>query len=360
MSCLFNRKGIYYIAYFDHKGIRRKISTGQRDLELARGEQTKLDARYGHRRMKLSAFIEYYKANRPAELSPATEHKNLDALKRLQTIIGDKQIRSLRRADFEQFKRERLHPAHADRSPHNADGTPHMRGIKPVSINSELRAMHSAFNYVVALETILDRNPMQNVSPFPDEGEEASHLTVADIASLMKQTQKTGWLHDIVSIGILTGLRPGEILALEPGNIDLQTATITVHKTNGFRPKKGKVRRVPMHPAAAAIIRRRMHAPGRLFPYSISYVSHQVKKAMVDAGLKQCNFRSLRHTFATLLLQQGVPIHNVQRLLGHSSIALTARIYSHHESGQMSDSINSFPSLEGISNEESRHGQDRT
>jgi integrase len=53
------------------------------------------------------------------------------------------------------------------------------------------------------------------------------------------------------------------------------------------------------------------------------------QRALTRAGLPHKRFHDLRHTAATLLLEQGVPIKMVSAMLGHTSIAIAADIYSH-------------------------------
>ena len=64
-----------------------------------------------------------------------------------------------------------------------------------------------------------------------------------------------------------------------------------------------------------------------------------MKLAVRYLGLNErLNFHSLRHTFATHLLQAGIPIYEVSKLLGHSSVKVT-EVYSHHIPNQMHSSV---------------------
>ena len=74
--------------------------------------------------------------------------------------------------------------------------------------------------------------------------------------------------------------------------------------------------------------------------FAESYVTHKFKDYIRLAGLSECvHFRSLRHTFATWLVQEGVSIYEVQKLLGHSNISVT-QIYSHLESSELHRAVN--------------------
>lgn len=70
------------------------------------------------------------------------------------------------------------------------------------------------------------------------------------------------------------------------------------------------------------------------------YLSHIFTEYVRTAGItKRLHFHSLRHTHATWLVQEGAPIYEVQKLLGHSSIEMT-QVYSHLQSEQLHDTVN--------------------
>jgi site-specific recombinase XerD len=58
-------------------------------------------------------------------------------------------------------------------------------------------------------------------------------------------------------------------------------------------------------------------------------VDHHLKKALAKANLPKMGMHGLRHAAATTMLQQGIPLHMVSRMMGHSSITLTADTYGH-------------------------------
>ena len=59
---------------------------------------------------------------------------------------------------------------------------------------------------------------------------------------------------------------------------------------------------------------------------------------MAKAGILDCHFHDLRHTFATRLVQSGIDLYKVQRLLGHKSPIMTQR-YAHHYPESLRDGV---------------------
>jgi len=75
------------------------------------------------------------------------------------------------------------------------------------------------------------------------------------------------------------------------------------------------------------------------FPYTGDYVSKKFKKACTEAGIRDSiHFHSLRHSFASNLVQRGVPLYVIKELLGHSSISVT-EIYSHLTLDSLRDAV---------------------
>ena len=135
------------------------------------------------------------------------------------------------------------------------------------------------------------------------------------------------------------GLRVSEALALKPKDLDAEQGTIRV-----LHGKGDKCRVVGLDPGAWAIVqlwldkRASMGLNGRqtVFctlkgqPMRDSYVRGLMKRLAARAGVeKRVHAHGLRHTHAFELASEGVPVHEIQRQLGHSSLATTDRYVNH-------------------------------
>ena len=148
---------------------------------------------------------------------------------------------------------------------------------------------------------------------------------------------------------LVTGLRKGEITALLWSDLDAKNKTISVSKQyvknpNGeltlSRPKtETSVRKISIPQEAVDLL---MAEHGKhpetpyMFPSPVTgemYYPDSVvnlhKKILKDAGLPHIRFHDLRHTFATLALQNGVDVKTVSSMLGHYDAGFTLRTYTH-------------------------------
>lgn len=165
-------------------------------------------------------------------------------------------------------------------------------------------------------------------------------LTPAEAAALLRAAQelpRAVWLADFIAIGLYTGLRPGEILALECSRVDLSRNLIYFA---GSDQKNGKDGSVPINARARAafIARARFRASWCAdSPWvfcnkegeRIASVKKSFAAAVKAAGLKDVHPHDLRRTCASWLAQAGESIHAICRLLRHSDIRVTERVYAH-------------------------------
>ena len=75
-----------------------------------------------------------------------------------------------------------------------------------------------------------------------------------------------------------------------------------------------------------------------------SYVRELLHKLGAKASIdKRCNPHCLRHSYASWLMDQGVPIHHIRRMLGHSSIAVTERYADHINPAAVLEEVRAIP-----------------
>ena len=210
------------------------------------------------------------------------------------------------------------------------------------SISRKLSAIRSLFRYLEKRQKI-DMNPASEVSSPKLPRYIPSYLTVDEIFRLLNDPKRDDpfLLRDLAILEVFysCGLRVSELASLNVKDIDRSNSTIRV------MGKGKKERIVPIGDTALSAIDRYLEAifllrkgdqgdlalfinqrGGRITPRSILRI---VKRHVREKGiLKDISCHSLRHTFATHLLDAGADLRSVQEMLGHVSLSTTQR-YTH-------------------------------
>ena len=160
-----------------------------------------------------------------------------------------------------------------------------------------------------------------------------------------------------------TGIRIGEAISLTWDDVDLDNGTISINKTvtsvdtgtgyvYGVGPPKTKAgyRQIPLLDCLVSMLKRKKqaqqpNAEKLLFPGPDGKLCHAINarwwftKITRQAGITGVGQHTLRHTFATRGLENGIDLKIMQELLGHSSIRMTADTYTHVLPDMKRDSI---------------------
>lgn len=131
-----------------------------------------------------------------------------------------------------------------------------------------------------------------------------------------------------------TGARQGEQIALLWSDVDFARGTVQIRRSaprgGAVGPTKSKrFRTVPLTEALAKALRSLERSSVRVFPDATpDRLTALLERAAKAAGLRVLRWHDLRHTYASLLAMDGVPLRRIQKLLGHASIVTTER-YAH-------------------------------
>lgn len=173
-------------------------------------------------------------------------------------------------------------------------------------------------------------NPKKTMG-FHDLEEYERLLTVAQKRSLEAYL--------MVLLGGDAGLRLGEIVALEWGDVDLHTRRLIVQRSDWCGhvtvPKGGRSRRLPMTQRLTTALRASRHLRSERVlclpdgtPFTRDRVIKAVRGSQRVAGLPQAGVHVLRHTFCSHLAMKGAPARAIQELAGHADLSTTQR-YMH-------------------------------
>jgi len=169
----------------------------------------------------------------------------------------------------------------------------------------------------------LVRNPAAAVAMPKLEQRAARHFSVAEARRFLAAVVG-GPLEALYVTALGTGLRRGELLALQWGDVDLDGGLLRVRAAK----TPSGIRDVPLPAFVVEVLRRQGRGVGPLWRVSPSHVSRRFTVVCARAGLPRLTFHELRHSCASLLLAEGVEPLVIASILGHSKVVMTAR-YAH-------------------------------
>ena len=229
------------------------------------------------------------------------------------------------------------------------------RGLSASTRGRRLYALRSLWHYLEVTERVTE-NPCRRVSAPRRHEHVPTSLSVAECARLLAACEDNHYVdlafrdRAILCALIYQGLRRAEVLGLQLGDVDPEAMTVLVRRGKG-----GKSRMMPLaEPAAEALadwleLRPRcehsvVFTTRGARPMSAKDLQRMFRRTVARADLARegLTVHSLRHTFAMLLLREGVDVRALQRLLGHSSIETTA-LYLHLETDDLRDAVARHP-----------------
>lgn len=245
-------------------------------------------------------------------------------------------------------------------------------GLSVATVKQIHAILRSALSHA-AREDLVVRNVAKLVQVATPNTEPPVPLS-AEEAQRLLQAARGDRLHALWAVALTVGLRRGEVLGLRWCDVDLSIGTLDVRQTlqraggslQVVPPKTRRSRRTVPLPgitvAALAEHRSRMELEARAAGRSLTSTGfvftttvgtpmepRNVNRAfvalLVSAGLRHVRLHDLRHTCATLLLDQGASPRVVMETLGHSTIGVTMNVYAHVMPQAMRDAATSMHSV---------------
>lgn len=233
---------------------------------------------------------------------------------------------------------------------------------KPLSQKTLLhhfRLMRSMFEKAVKWNIIYS-NPCDRVDPPKLKRKEAHYLNEDEIKRLMEALENAPSQYRLmVNLMIYTGARRGEICGLEWGDVDWNKGRIHIRRNSLYLPEIGMYEDTPKTESSDRIVavsdsvmdmlrefkaeqdktrelmgdaweeHNKIFTQFRGKPIHPLTITKWLSKFCKDNGLPHTTPHMLRHTSATLLLMQGLPLKAVSKRLGHAQLSTTSDIYGH-------------------------------
>jgi len=326
MASIIRRKNGVFYGVFSFKGRRVWRSTGTHSCEEAKSIVHSMEGDFvTWKKVTVGIFREQLTEILKGQLQDSTIALFDQALKKLAELVGDKLLRSVGPYDVERFKSLRLKQVSATR------------------VAIEYRQLKAAFSRAVQFG-IIQSNPFKEVKNVRIPEKDPLYLTPAEFERLLESTSDQD-LRAIMLFGVCTSMRVGEIVNVRWPDIDIVNRVVHLKNRPDFVLKGKRQRSVPLNDTCLSLLETLDRKSEFLFcnrkggKLSARWVSERFRRAKEKAGFpKGIHMHSLRHTGASWLVQAGVPLAYVQRILGHYSIT-TTQVYVHSAPEYLQESV---------------------
>jgi len=237
-------------------------------------------------------------------------------------------------------------------------------GLSARSLHLHRNILHQTLNEAVK-DGLLPSNPCQFVLLPKTERFHSSYYTADQLQKLFDAIRDEP-LYPLVKITALYGLRRSELLGLQWDSIDFDGGKLTIQHTvskvtkavakdktknaSSFRsfPLTEEARKIFTQAKSVEKENRRLFGKeyqqnSYVFkwengkPYSPDYITERFSNLLKNHGLPHIRFHELRHSCASLLINAGFTLKDVQEWMGHADIKMTANIYGHLDVARKKD-----------------------
>jgi len=225
------------------------------------------------------------------------------------------------------------------------------KGARAHTINFEISALRTVFNQAIKWG-YMNSNPTKGVKRLKvTDSKELRFLTVEETRRFLDACP--GDLYPIYFTFLNTGMRKQELENLEWDDVDFQRRKIKIRRKEFWHPKTGE-REIPISPSVLKLFKKlekenkKRLKSNFVFPHSDGgkiriKLREKLIKIADKAGIKDfTKLHTLRHTFASHLVMQGVDLPTVKKLMGHSDIQ-TTMIYAHLAPDHLENAVGKLP-----------------
>ena len=216
--------------------------------------------------------------------------------------------------------------------------------------DSMIRNCHSLCRRILeqaVTDRLIVQNPAEGCKLPPARRTEMQILSREELQKLLIQAKDEGY-YEVFLLELATGLRVGELMALQWNDLDFKTGELRIER-QAYRIKgklliqppktKASIRTVILPPPVVEALRayRQTVSSQWIFPspkkedapLAPAAASHRLAKILDHAGCKKVRFHDLRHVFATNALKHGMDVKTLSTVIGHVSSTTTLNIYAH-------------------------------
>ena len=323
-------KWLIQYRYTDWQGKRRKstkrgFATKREAEEWLRNFLIKQKADFD---MKFEDFWKMYYADIETRLREHTMRtkKYIVELKILP-YFGNKRVNDITAADIRQWQNELI-----------------KIGYSPTYLKTINNQLSAIFNYAVRYYDLKSNPCAKAGSMGKSKAEEMDFWTGEEFRRFIDSVMNKRLSYMAFMTLYWTGMRLGELLALNPKDVDLEKRTISITKSYqrlGKKdvitpPKTPKSKRVITIPEfLAADIKDYMDSlydlqeNDRLFPITKYYLEHEMQRGIKESGVKRIRVHDLRHSHASMLIELGFSPLEIANRLGHEKVETTLNTYAH-------------------------------
>lgn len=326
-----------YMGKIQIDGVRRSVYGKTRPEVVKKLQQLSVNSFRGLKEsssIKLSAWLLFWLENyKKIKLKPKTyEVYETQSTYHILPSLGDIKLKDLNSLQIQKYINNKA------------------EALSSATVRKHYNILKSCLEKAVANEMI-NKNPCNHIE-LPALKQKEIKAFNQEEEKVFLEFAKHDPLYPLFIVALDTGIRLGELLALTWSDIDFKSAEIRVNKNLIFvRDYEGKTqnknilkvqdttkskssnRTVPLTIRSLNLLQKFKSDRVLVFcTKTNNYLNpRNVQRSFVrianKAGIHDCNFHSLRHTYATRLFELGVSVNVVSKLLGHSKTSITSDIY---------------------------------